>query len=216
MDTIQSKTCTKCGADKPLSRFRVDARNTNGRSSWCIDCRNKVYSETYAARRAQTPDGTKKKCNSCGETMDVIFFSNGSCPLGRKGVCVTCLSAKTARKREKYTPEQKAKIADATARWKARNSEKLAMSRRTAWSGFSQNEFDAAMAVQENCCAICHTEFSQLPSKHIHADHDHRNGERRGVLCSKCNTALGLFNDSTLMLRRAAEYLENPPLRGAL
>jgi hypothetical protein len=39
-------------------------------------------------------------------------------------------------------------------------------------------------------------------------DHNHDNGEIRGVLCSPCNTALGMFQDSPDVLDAALAYLE--------
>lgn len=42
-------------------------------------------------------------------------------------------------------------------------------------------------------------------------DHDHRTGEWRGLLCSRCNQAIGLFNDHVGLLEAAIDYLKNPP-----
>lgn len=39
-------------------------------------------------------------------------------------------------------------------------------------------------------------------------DHDHTTGIIRGILCHRCNTALGWFNDDPGMLQRARFYLE--------
>lgn len=41
-------------------------------------------------------------------------------------------------------------------------------------------------------------------------DHDHKTGIIRGILCHSCNTALGLFKDSVILLMKACEYLEVP------
>lgn len=64
--------------------------------------------------------------------------------------------------------------------------------------GLSANERDALIAFQRGRCAIC-----ERPSARLEVDHDHRHcagatGCRqcvRGLLCGRCNTALGRFGD---------------------
>lgn len=58
---------------------------------------------------------------------------------------------------------------------------------------------------QEGRCAICGRDLK--PGRGTHVDHCHRTGAVRGLLCSKCNPALGLFEDNVDALIRAAEYL---------
>lgn len=42
-------------------------------------------------------------------------------------------------------------------------------------------------------------------------DHDHRTGVNRGLLCQRCNMAIGLFADNVHLLAAAIRYLEDPP-----
>jgi len=42
-------------------------------------------------------------------------------------------------------------------------------------------------------------------------DHCHKSGKTRGLLCSKCNSALGLFEDDTERLKMAIKYLKTNP-----
>ena len=79
-------------------------------------------------------------------------------------------------------------------------------------TGFSRELFLATLAIQYNRCAICRIEFSTLPRLHIHADHCHTTKTPRGILCTRCNHGLGQFSDDPARLRRAADYLEHPPL----
>lgn len=53
-------------------------------------------------------------------------------------------------------------------------------------------------------CAICQR---VRKSSDLCADHDHRTGELRGMLCNRCNTALGQVRDSIIVLLRAIRYL---------
>lgn len=69
-----------------------------------------------------------------------------------------------------------------------------------------------ARCIQHQQCAVCRTEFSKLSSKEIHADHCHRTGVPRGILCRDCNLAAGRVRDDPARCRALADYLENFPL----
>jgi hypothetical protein len=70
--------------------------------------------------------------------------------------------------------------------------------------GLTAEEFDQMLVGQGGGCAICHESFSKV---HICVDHDHKTGDVRGLLCQKCNTALGLFGDDVVIVALAAGYL---------
>jgi hypothetical protein len=53
-------------------------------------------------------------------------------------------------------------------------------------------------------CAICCEPFERTP----HVDHCHKTGSFRGLLCTRCNTAIGLLRDSPDLARAAARYLD--------
>jgi len=42
----------------------------------------------------------------------------------------------------------------------------------------------------------------------LSVDHCHATGRIRGLLCAKCNQAIGLMKDNPIFLRRAADYVE--------
>lgn len=73
------------------------------------------------------------------------------------------------------------------------------------------DDLNAMLVTQDGVCAIC------LTAPAVHVDHDHRTGAVRGLLCFRCNAALGQLDDDPLVLRRAARYLEDkgfdPPVR---
>jgi hypothetical protein len=45
-------------------------------------------------------------------------------------------------------------------------------------------------------------------SRRLTFDHCHQTNKFRGLLCGKCNKALGLFGDSAGIISSALEYLE--------
>ena len=71
--------------------------------------------------------------------------------------------------------------------------------------GISVKTFGKLRDVQRNCCLLCKKSFTSITP---HIDHCHRTGTVRGILCSNCNTMLGLAQESPDILRRAAEYLD--------
>ena len=78
-----------------------------------------------------------------------------------------------------------------------------AMSRCFRKYGLTEKQFRALKRAQENRCAIC---GARLSGK-ICVDHDHTTKKVRGLLCHKCNTGLGFFEDDPIRLLRAIWYL---------
>lgn len=70
--------------------------------------------------------------------------------------------------------------------------------------GMSLAEYEALLTEQSGVCAIC----GSLPDDiNLHVDHNHTTGAVRGLLCMRCNIALGNFKDDLDTLLSAALYL---------
>ena len=74
--------------------------------------------------------------------------------------------------------------------------------------GLSKEQFYEMMKNQNDCCAICFARKEEQHYKTLSIDHCHKTGKVRGLLCSNCNTALGLFKDNKDSIQRAIQYLE--------
>jgi hypothetical protein len=72
--------------------------------------------------------------------------------------------------------------------------------------GISVQEHAAMMARQNGRCAICQRKPS---GDTLCIDHCHETGKVRGLLCRKCNTGLGCYDDDPAFARKAAAYLED-------
>jgi hypothetical protein len=67
-------------------------------------------------------------------------------------------------------------------------------------------------ARQGGRCAICRQEPSgRRVESVLHLDHDHATGRVRGMLCGRCNKALGLLRDDPSLVLSLISYL-NPYL----
>lgn len=64
------------------------------------------------------------------------------------------------------------------------------------------------LAEQEGRCAVCKTKEFVGPGKRLHVDHDHKNGNVRGLVCVRCNVLLGMAQDQHERFIAAIRYLE--------
>ncbi|QHB36624.1 HNH endonuclease [Arthrobacter phage Adolin] len=142
-----------------------------------------------------------KQCSKCLEDKPLdAFHKAANSKTGRQSQCKDC-------KRE------------ASRAWALANPEKVKASRRRTWAkhgkgrqyqklyGLTADEVEQLAVAQEHKCAICRLPADESPYG-LCVDHDHATGEVRGLLCFKCNTALGKLGDSTELLYAAIRYLE--------
>jgi hypothetical protein len=123
-----------------------------------------------------------------------------------------------ARERWAAAPEEKKEGKRAKERERKRRvwasmtpEQKAEVNRRAVESGYSRRYQrlksgikDAPAERREGPCEICGRVGA------LCLDHDHATGEIRGWLCPSCNRGLGLFRDSSDLMRKAFEYLERP------
>jgi transposase len=136
---------------------------------------------------------TEKTCTACSEELPVSSFSPYKrSPTGFRAVCKKC-----------YTKRSK--------QWTLDNPEKfLATYRRVNLRkfGITPEVYDAILLKQSSVCAIC---LNVCPTgKALAVDHSHGGSvvRVRGLLCYRCNIALGYIKDSIETLKRLAAYAE--------
>jgi hypothetical protein len=69
----------------------------------------------------------------------------------------------------------------------------------------TKDDFDKLFESQGKRCPICGT--SEFTQKTLNIDHCHVSGKVRGVLCNKCNTGLGAFDENPDTMLRAIDYV---------
>lgn len=73
--------------------------------------------------------------------------------------------------------------------------------------GITLEQYEQMLEAQGGGCAICNAKTPSARTKYFAVDHCHATSKVRGLLCTKCNRGLGLFNDRTDLLKLATNYL---------
>lgn len=73
--------------------------------------------------------------------------------------------------------------------------------------GLDEKGLSALERKSQGRCEICATPFSDLP-RAADIDHCHTTQKVRGMLCSNCNTGIGLLKDDVQIMESAIRYIE--------
>lgn len=112
---------------------------------------------------------------------------------------------KVQERNRRYREKNKGRSISDSKRWRAANA---GADRRQRY-GLLLAEWDALFVSQNKACATCKS--ADPGGQPWQTDHDHRTGRVRGILCMRCNVALGLLGDDhdsvTRMMLSFASYL---------
>lgn len=99
--------------------------------------------------------------------------------------CKTCIKKKHKKWREGKGYE-KHRENNRVQSWKAQGIKEMTIAR-----------YNEMYEAQEGRCAICGGDNGVMciGKKHFCVDHDHKTGQIRGLLCSRCNWLVGLMED---------------------
>ena len=97
--------------------------------------------------------------------------------------------------------------------WNSRTPQKRLEQHLKFKYGVSPEEFLRTWETQEGKCAICKDVLPDLLTyenrrRGYAIDHNHETGEFRGILCTECNTLLGMASDNPDILQEAINYLQ--------
>jgi Recombination endonuclease VII len=152
-----------------------------------------------------------KQCSRCKETKPLSEFNKDK----RRKDCLTyhCKKCVSYYGKTRNGVVDRKHINELGQIWKKKNPDKVRAQWVKQMFGLSYTEYLSLYEKQHASCAICKTPLLLYGSKDdtdkiANVDHCHTTGKVRGLLCRKCNTALGLFNDNITAIKMAAEYLE--------
>ncbi len=165
-----------------------------------------------------------KPCKKCGEVKPLTEFHRARDNRdGHRNECKSCwrsLQKQWYQRNREYAIARTQRWRDANqdkyAEWKRRNREENKPCRRAQERrghlrrkyGLTPEEYDFLRVAQSDECAICGTP----DEAGLHIDHHHETGLIRGLLCGKCNKAIGLLKEDPVLFDAASSYLQRTQL----
>lgn len=151
-------------------------------------------------------------CNKCFLEKDINCF--GIDKSTKTGYNYTCKECRNTILRSRYDPERTRikNINNSNQRKQFYRSDRGIEISRRSWLlkqyNITLEEYNALNTTQNGLCAICFESEIYYRNKVLCVDHDHKTGEIRGLLCNRCNRALGLLKEEKQILLNAIKYLE--------
>lgn len=146
-----------------------------------------------------TSQGPFPPCSKCGCTFRFVCVDRQK----KTGIARWCCVCRRAAGRT-WRRRNPAKMREYKQRYRADDGAER-RSHLHRYYKLSAKDYEALRGIQANRCLICHVEAE--PGVRLHVDHCHDCGAVRGLLCFKCNLAIGLLRDDVGLLRDAIYYL---------
>lgn len=178
---METKKCTTCKIEQPLSEYRKDASRSNGIHPTCNNCNKEIQRKWYKNNREKAINKSSKRYH---KQKDIINAK-------RREKRINNPEEVRAKARANYNP-----IAGKVSGWKNAGIKDMTYER-----------YLQMLESQNSCCAICGGHQDDFKRK-LCVDHDHKTGEARGLLCDACNGGIGKLRDSVELLEKAIKYLK--------
>lgn len=138
-----------------------------------------------------------KACSKCRRVLPVDqFYLDRGIPRAK---CKDCSRREAdswrVENRERYLSVARANRAK---RWRDAS---------LATYGITAEDYEEMLARQGGKCCVC---GGLNRGRRLAVDHDHETGRVRGLLCNRCNTAIGLLREDPDLLAEALVYLVGP------
>lgn len=154
-----------------------------------------------------------KKCSACEVEKDESNFSKKRNGLNTR--CRQCIGIymkqlyakdrpKELAKRKAWYKKNQARVNSGMKEHYSSNKEAIRFRRIFLTYGLTKEGYLTLQAEQNGVCAVC-----KLPnaSKALAVDHSHETLAIRGLLCDKCNTALGLLDEDPKRMQSLIAYV---------
>jgi hypothetical protein len=154
-------------------------------------------------------DSLERRCNVCFVIKPLSeFYNDKTRNLGKSYTCKTCKNNKVKKYRSSLSDEvllerglttNKIRRKRYYRKYKNTIIKKYTLQKRY---GLTIEQLNEMKHKQKDMCAICGRKIKLV------VDHCHKKNKVRGLLCSNCNSGLGMFNDDIDCMKKAIKYLE--------
>jgi hypothetical protein len=147
-----------------------------------------------------------KMCTKCKEEKDItnhFFFNKRTKKLNN--VCKNCRRLymqiwTKSNKEKRLAYGRKSSMKSYNEKFKSLTKDE----RKSKWLRkkykINLDEYQIMVKNQNNCCAICDKNGNDNLRACLEVDHNHKTGKVRALLCSRCNTQLGVYENNKDML----------------
>lgn len=151
----------------------------------------------------------KKQCSVC----KIFKLTNQFhiCKKRKDGIEYKCKKCKSEYNSNFYTGN--IKHIEKTKEYNKRNQRKVRNCDLLRDFGITIDEYEKMLTNQNNKCKICNKEETVKNKKTnklrmLCVDHCHKTGKIRGLLCNRCNSAIGLLYEDSTIINNCLKYLE--------
>jgi hypothetical protein len=182
-DLPSERECKKCHEVQPLNE-KFFRRHTHGYHHTCRMCRRKYAKDYY--------------CNKNVVRRPYVRREN----MTKNRVCRSCKETKPLTE-DFFSKHDKGGFLHVCVGC-------IGVSEACRKYRLSRAEYDEMYRDQGNGCAICgESDVGKRSGFNLSIDHCHSSGSIRGLLCSRCNLALGYLRDDADLAEKAAAYLRS-------
>ena len=190
-----------------LGRFDDEVSAAKAYDLSAVEMFGRFASPNFPAPGSEYADKTTQVCTKCGDRKRLDLFPQ---PAPGKAIASWCLSCRVDDS-GLYFDRHREETYRKNAERRAANPVRAKALRRKHEIKYKYGvpvEIVDRMIAETPACPICGRAFG-LGMSGSAVDHDHDTGAIRGILCRRCNAAIGALGDSIAGLGLAIEYLRN-------
>ncbi len=204
------RECPRCKlskSDDDFPKCRSHKGRKDGRYTYCKSCSCEKAVIGIKKPPKRTPPEGMKWCGTCKRDLPVCeFFPLKAAYDGYQKRCKQCsydaFNVWRVKNKDRLNQDQRQQREDKPIRTRDYALKKLYK--------LPAGSFEIMFDKQAGRCAICARDKprnAESTRRWLHVDHCHDSGIVRGLLCSGCNTAIGVLQHDPKILQSAIEYI---------